>query len=196
MTKLLALAICSVVGSAVGLGATGCSPRMSVGYDATAHVRGPLANLQTISRVEAVTGSDMPAPPEGRNYSLGIGFGDKRLNIGARVSANNISGSTLAIDGAQYMSASGALDVRYNVLRFKNFATGIQLAPTRTLLIDSTGGTHSWGSGLRYGGGVSFSLVGFSIFADAYQEKLIFIEGPAEGNSTRTGVTLGLAFQP
>lgn len=188
MTKLLALAVC--------VAAIGCSPRMSVGYDATAHVRGPLANLQTISRVEAVTGADMPAPPEGRNYTLGIGFGDKRFTIGGRVSANNISGSTLAIDGMQYMSASGALDVRYNVLRFKNFSTGIQLAPSRTLLVDSTGGTKSWGSGLRYGGGVAVSLSAFSIYADAYQEKMIFIDGPAEGNSTRTGITLGLAFQP
>jgi hypothetical protein len=188
MTKLLALAVCLV--------ATGCHPRLSVGYDATAHVRGPLANLQTISRVEAVTGTDLPAPPEGRNYSLGIGFGDKNLSIGGRVSANNVSGSTLAIDGAQYMSASGALDCRYNFLRIKNFSTGIQLAPTRTLLVDSTTGERSWGSGLRYGGGVALSLSAFSIYADAYQEKMIFIEGPAEGNSTRTGITVGLAFQP
>ena len=188
MTRLAVLAVC--------LAAGGCSPKLTVGYDATAHVRGPLANLQTISRVEAVTGTDLPAPPEGRNYSLGIGFGDKRFSIGGRVSANNISGSTLEIEGPQYMSASGALDVRYNVLRIKNFSTGIQLAPTRTLLLDSTDGTRSWGSGLRYGGGVAFTMAAFSIYADAYQEKMIFIEGPAKGNSTRTGVTLGLAFQP
>ena len=188
MTKLLALALC--------LAAAGCHPRLSVGYDATAHVRGPLANLQTISRVEAVTGTDLPAPPEGRNYSLAMGFGDKNLSIGGRVSANNVSGSTLAIDGMQYMSASGALDFRYNWLRFKHISTGILLAPTRTLLVDSTTGDRSWGSGIRYGGGVAVSLAAFSIYADAYQEKMIFIDGPAEGNSTRTGVTVGLAFQP
>ena len=181
---------------ALCLAATGCHPKLSVGYDASAHVRGPLANLQTISRVEAVTGYDMPAPPEGRNYSLGLGFGDRRFSIGGRVSANNVSGSTLAIDGPQYVSASGAVDFRYNVLRFKGFATGVQLAPSRTLLVDSTSGTHSWGSGLRYGGGVSYTLSAFAIYADLYQEQMIFVEGPAEGNSTRTGVTVGLAIQP
>ena len=186
MTKLVALAVCLA----------GCHPKLSVGYDASAHVRGPLANLQTISRVEAVTGTDQPAPPEGRNYSLGIGVGDKRFTVGGRVSANNISGSTLEIAGPQYMSASGALDVRYNVVRFKNFSTGVQLAPTRTLLVDSTSGERSWGSGLRYGGGAAVSLGALSIYADAYQEKMIFIEGPAKGNSTRTGITLGLAFAP
>jgi len=159
MTKLLALAVC--------LAASACSPRLSVGYDTTASVRGPLANLQSISRVEAVTGIDQPAPPEGRNYSLGLGFGDKNLTIGARVSANNISKSTLEIDGAQYASASG-----------------------------STAGTHSWGSGIRYGGGAAVSVFGFSLYAEGYQEKMIFIDGPAEGNSTRTGITVGLAFQP
>jgi hypothetical protein len=188
MTKLAVLALC--------LAASACSPKLTVGYDATAHVRGPLANLQTISRVEAVTGIDMPAPPEGRNYSLGIAFGDKNLTIGGRVSANNISKSTVEIDGAQYASASGALDVRYNVLRFNHFSTGLLLAPSRTLLVDSTGGTHSWGSGIRYGGGAAVSMFGFSVFAEGYQEKMIFIDGPAEGTSTRTGVTVGLAFQP
>lgn len=188
MTNLGVLAVC--------LAASGCHPKMSIGYDATSHVRGPLANLQSISRIEAVTGTATPAPAEGENYSLGIGFGDKRLSIGGRVSANNISGSTLEVEGAQYMSASGALDVRYNVIRVKSFSTGIQLAPTRTLLVDSTDGTRSWGSGLRYGAGVALSVASFSIYADAYQEKIIFIDGPAEGNSTRTGVTLGLAFHP
>lgn len=186
MTKV-ALAVCL---------AAGCHPKMSVGYDATAHVRGPLANLQTISRVEAVTGTDTPPPPEGRNYSLGIGFGDKRFTVGGRVSANNLSGSSLEIEGAQYMSASGALDVRYNVLRIEHFSLRLQLAPTRTLLLDSTDGTRSWGSGLRYGGGIAVSLAAFSIYADAYQEQMIFIEGPAEGRSTRTGITVGLAFHP
>jgi hypothetical protein len=188
MTKLLALAIC--------LAATGCSPKLSVGYDTTAKVTGPLANLQTISRVEAVTGTDTSPPPEGRNYSLGLAFGDKNFTIGTRVGANNISGSTLSVDGPQYMSASGAIDFRYNLIRFKHVALGMELAPTRTLLVDSTDGTRSWGSGIRYGGGASVMLGPLSVYADAYQEKMMFIEGPADGTSTRTGVTLGVAFQP
>jgi len=188
MTKLTALVLCLAVSA--------CSPKLSVGYDTTAKVTGPLANLQTISRVEAVTGTDMPAPPEGRNYSVGLGFGDKNFVVGARVSANNISKSTLSIDGAQYASASGAVDVRYNFLRFKHLSTGILLAPSRTLLLDSTSGDTSWGSGIRYGAGAAVSAFGFSVFAEGYQEKMIFVEGPAEGNSTRTGVTVGLSFQP
>jgi hypothetical protein len=186
--NVLVLVLCAVV--------AGCHPKLSIGYDATAHTRGPIANLQTISRVQAVTGIATAAPPVGRNYNLGLGFGDKRLTIGAVVNANNVSGSTLEVTGPQYVSASGSLEVRYAWLRIKNFSTEVQLAPTRTILVDSTTGDRSWGSGLRYGAGVRVSLAMFSVFADAYQEKMVFIEGPAEGSSTRTGMTLGVAFQP
>jgi hypothetical protein len=188
MQRLLVLAVC--------VAAAGCHPKLSVGYDATAHTRGPLANLQTISRVEAVTGADAPAPAMGRNYSLGLGFGDKNFTIGALVNANNVSGSTLEINGPQYVTGSAALDFRYSWLRIKNFSAGMQLAPTRTILVDSTSGEHSWGSGVRFGGGIKLTAKSFSIYADAYQEKMIFVEGPAQGMSTRTGMTLGVAFQP
>ena len=36
----------------------------------------------------------------------------------------------------------------------------------------------------------------FSLYADAYQEKMSFIEGRGKRNSTRTGVTVGVAFHP
>ena len=175
----------------------GCHPRISLGYDTSASTKGPLANLQTIPRVAPVTGALAPVPPEGRNYSLGIGFGDKNFTIGPRIHANNVSGSTRDVmTGPQYLSAAAALDFRYNFIRYKGFATTMMLAPSRTILVDSASGDHSWGSGVRYGGGLSFSLSAFSVYADAYQEKMVFVEGPAQGNSTRTGVTLGIAFQP
>jgi hypothetical protein len=34
------------------------------------------------------------------------------------------------------------------------------------------------------------------VFGDAYQEDLMFLDGPAKGTSRRTGITIGVAFQP
>lgn len=181
------------------LAAAGCHPRIAVGYDATARVTGPLANLQSIPRIVAITGDPnaAPAAPEGRTFNAGVGFGDKIFQIGLGVRANNIAKSTLDIaNGPQYLSAAASLDFRYTFVRIKGISTNLVLAPTRTLLVDSAAGEYSWGSGVRYGAGLQFKLSAFAVFADAYQEKIIFGEGPAYGNSTRNGVTLGLAFQP
>ena len=179
--------------------ATGCNPRLHAGYDATASVRGPLANLQSIPRIAAITGDPnaAPAPPEGRTINAGIGFGDKVFQIGLGIRANNIAKSTLEIaNGPQFLSAAASLDFRYTWVRIKNFSTNLVLAPTRTLLVDSAAGDYNWGNGVRYGAGLQVKLGSFGVFADAYQEKIIFSEGPAYGNSTRSGMTIGLAFQP
>jgi hypothetical protein len=170
---------------------------MAVGYDASAHVRGPLANLQTIPRVTAVTGLPAPAPPEGRNYSIAMGFGDRNFTVGMRVHGNNISGSTLDLaSGPQYMSGAAAIDARWTFFRIKGLATAATLAPSYTLLVDTTSAQKYWGNGIRYGAGISYQISAVSVFADAYQERLMFQDGPATGNSTRTGLTIGMAFQP
>lgn len=175
-----------------------CHPRLSAGYDTSAHVRGPLANLQSIPRVAAFTGIEGTTPaPEGRTVNAGLSFGDRVFQIGLGLRANNIAKSTLDVtNGPQYLSAAASLDFRYTWVRIKNFSTNVVLAPTRTLLVDSASAAYTWGSGVRYGGGVVFSLSAFGIYADAYQEKIVFGEGPAYGNSTRTGLSVGLAFQP
>jgi hypothetical protein len=176
-----------------------CHPKLSAGYDTTARTSGPLANLQSIPRIAAFTGdaSTMAPAPEGRTLNAGVGFGDKNFNIGIGLRANNIAKSTLDLaNGPQYLSAAASLDFRYTWIRIRNISTNLVLAPTRTLLVDSASGDHSWGSGIRYGAGVALSLSMFSIYADGYQEKIMFVEGPAYGNSTRTGISIGLAFQP
>jgi hypothetical protein len=183
---------------AVAIMLTACHPRLSVGYDGQAHTTGPLANLQTIPRIAAVTGIAIaaPAPPEGRNYNMGLGFGDKNFTINVGLRANNISKSTLDIvNGPQYVSAAAALEFRYNWLRWKNFALSMQLAPTRTFLLDSTSGNYTWGSGVRYGAGMNVAAKFLSVYADAYQERIFFFDGPAAGMSTRTGISLGVAVQ-
>lgn len=171
-------------------------PKVSVGFDSSASVKGPLANLAPIARREAVTGSASAPPPDGRNYSVGLAFGNRDFTAGLRVHGNNIAGGTLDDSGPQYISGAAALELRYSFLRYKGLAaTGI-VAPTRTLLIDSTDGTHTWGNGVRYGGSASYTIKGVGLFADVYQEQVVFGDGPAEGNSTRNGITLGLSFQP
>jgi hypothetical protein len=179
------------------LATAACAPRIAIGYDSTAKMTGPLANLMPIARRTAITGEAAAPVPEGRNYSFGLGFGDKSMNVGLRVQGNNITSSTLDNnDGPQYLSAAAALDLRFSFLRWKGLAATGFLAPGRTVLIDSVNGERSWGSGIRYGGAASYSLLGFTVFADFYQEKLVFSDGPATGNSSRSGITLGLAFQP
>jgi hypothetical protein len=181
--------------SAIVLG--GCSPKLTVGYDASAHVRGPLANLQSIPRIAAFTGEDVAHnAPEGRTFNMGISFGDQKFQLGLGMRANNIAKSTLDIaNGPQYLSAAASLDFRYTWIRIKNFSTNLVLAPTRTLLLDSASADYSWGNGLRYGAGVLFKIRSFGVFADAYQEQIVFGEGPAYGQSTRNGISVGLAFQ-
>lgn len=187
----------TVIIAAVVLAA--CHPKLNMGYDASAHVRGPLANLSTIPRIAGFTGdaaNTQPAP-EGRTVNAGLGFGDDNFQLGIGLRANNIAKSTLDVaNGPQYVSAAASLDFRYTWVRIKNFSTSLVLAPTRTLLVDSANGTYSWGNGVRYGTGLMFKLSMFGIYTELYQEKIVFGEGPAFGNSTRTGVSVGLAFHP
>jgi hypothetical protein len=174
-----------------------CHPRLSVGYDVSAHTRGPLGNLQSIPRLAALDNGPTaaPAPPEGRTYDVGLGFGDKRFQVGLAVHANDVSGAMIEPNGPRYMSAVAAAEFRFSWLKIKNVSSHILLSPTRTLLVDSMTGDTSWGSGIRYGGGFALALKSFSVYMDAYQEELFFTDGPAVGNSSRAGMTLGLAYQ-
>ena len=144
-----------------------------------------------------VTGFPVRAPPEGKTFSLGVGGGTRWLTVGGRVFVNNISGDTLdAYKGPQFMSAGGAIDIRGALAVFRGLSVTAQLAPTRTILVDTTRGDASWGTGVRYSAGLSYALWMIHLYADAFQEQLWFGAGPADGNSTRTGVTIGIAFQP
>ena len=179
------------------LATSACAPRLAIGIDSTAKVDGPLANISPIARRTALSGiQSIEPPPEGHNYSVGLGFGDKNFTLGMRVQGNDLSGATLGDDGPQYVSAAAQLEFRYAFLRLKGIGVTALLAPGRTVLVDTTNGGHNWGSGIRYGGALSYTLAGFSVFADVYQEQLVFVDGPAEGRSSREGVTVGLSFQP
>jgi len=186
-----------VVVAALALSA--CHPKISAGYDASASVRGPLANLSSIPRIAGFTGDaqDGTPAPEGRTANLGLAFGDRNFQVGVGLRANNIAKSTLDVaNGPQYVSAAASLDFRYSWIHIGPFSTSIVLAPTRTILVDSANGSYSWGNGLRYGSGAMLKYSAFGIYADLYQEKIVFGEGPAFGDSTRTGLTVGLTFQP
>ncbi|MDX2090381.1 MAG: hypothetical protein SFX73_21160 [Kofleriaceae bacterium] len=174
-----------------------CAPRVSVAYDASARLSGPLANTNGIARLTAVTGLPVRPPPEGKTFSLGVGGGTRWLTVGGRLFANNISGVTLdAYTGPQFVSAGAALDIRGALALIYGLSATLQVSPTRTLLIDTTRGDSTWGNGFRYGAGLSYGLWMVHVYADLFQEQLWFAEGPATGNSTRTGITVGLAFQP
>jgi hypothetical protein len=172
--------------------ATGCGAHISAGVDNSTNMRGPLASLTPIARREAVTGEPSVAPPDGRNYSVGVGWGDENFTIGMRGHMMNLAGGTFGDGGPQYLSAAAALEFRYSMIRLYGFSLAGILAPTRTLLIDSTDGERSWGNGVRYGGSTAYMFHGVGVYADVYQEQIVFSDGPAKGNSTRSGVTFGM----
>jgi hypothetical protein len=119
------------------------------------------------------------------------------MSIGLRVHANNISSSTLEpLAGPKYMSGAASLDMRFALISYKGIALMSLLAPSYTALVDTTNGSSTYGEGIRYGGSLQLSAGPVSVFADAYQEALMFLDGPATGTSRRTGITIGLAFQP
>ncbi|HEY4175514.1 MAG TPA: hypothetical protein VGM90_01720 [Kofleriaceae bacterium] len=157
-------------------------------------MRGPLASLTPIARRAAVTGAPAAAPEDGRNYSVGVGWGDENFTVGMRGHLMNLAGSTFDDSGPQYLSAAVALEFRYSMIRMFGFSLAGILAPTRTLLVDSTDGQRSWGNGVRYGGSTAYMFHGVGFYADVYQEQIVFADGPAKGNSTRSGVTFGMAF--
>jgi len=175
--------------------ATGCSPRLHVGMDSQTTTTGPLGNLQAQPRLAAID-EVRPAPPEGRNVAFGIGYGDRDFQLGLGVRGNGVSGSTLEVGGPRYLSAAASLDFRYHFLRYKWFSAGVKLAPTRTLLVDTMSNERHWGSGVTYGGGGALTLGAVQVYADVYEERIVFGDGPATGVSARQGVTIGLAFQP
>jgi len=173
---------------------TGCGAHISAGIDNSTNMRGPLAALTPIARREAVTGAPAAPPPDGRNYSVGLGWGDENFTIGLRGHMMNLAGGTFGDAGPQYISAAAALEFRYSMIRFKGFSLAGVLAPTRTVLIDSTVGERTWGNGVRYGGSTGYMFHGVGVYADVYQEQIVFSDGPAMGNSTRSGVTFGMVL--
>ena len=173
----------------------GCHARLSMGTDMSAKLTGPMAHLQTIPRLTATTKIPAPPPPEGRNYSGAIAVGDHRMSLGLRFNANNVSGSTLdPMSGPQYVSAALAIDVRCALLSYKGVGLMIDVGPSRTMLVDTTINSKSYGDGIRFGGGLQYVHKSVAVFGDYYREVLSFQDGPARGNSFRTGITLGLAL--
>ena len=161
----------------------------------SAKLTGPMAHLQTIPRLAATQKIPAPPPPEGRNYSAALGIGDHRMSLGVRVNANNVSGSTLdPMSGPQYVSAAAAIDVRCALITYKGMGLIVEVSPSRTMLVDTTINAKTYGDGIRYGGGLQYvHRKTFAIYGDYYREILSFMDGPARGNSYRTGITLGLA---
>jgi len=163
----------------------------------SATTRGPLGQIQYKTREEGVLGRTAPPAEPGRNYSVGLAFGDRRMTVGVRVHGNNMSSEMLdPARGAQYISGAAAVDMRYSVVELGGVSAVAMLAPSTTALFDSLSGDVTYGAGMRVGGGLAYRLKAFSVYADAYRETLMFQDGPAAGNSTRSGVTVGVAFQP
>ena len=167
---------------------------VSAGYDMSPKVSGRLAPLVSQSM------SSTPAPA-GSSYAATIGGRVKAFSIDVGVQAHDVSQASFAIpnplapSGPRYLTGSTSLDFGCDVITWHHLSVHMHAGPALGGMIDRmTGGTYS-AQGMRAGAGVSASLGPLTAFVDVTDTQLAFTDGPAAGNSTLTGVTVGIALR-
>jgi len=176
----------------------GCHPYLAVGYDAHTTKRGPLADamVQPIARSTSAPAAALPEP-DSKTYSGSLGGGTKNVVVAGTLLLHDVSSGSWANPESgtpHYVTATGAVDVSWSWLRWKLLSTALHGGPARTLLVDRTTGGTSWANGVRYGASAAVSLAIVTLYADLHRELVQFSDGPAEGTSSITGLTLGVAF--
>lgn len=165
----------------------GCHPRFAVGYDARPRAHGAMAAMKA-PPADALT-AGTPAVPDGGDYSFAAGGGAKDFTISGALELHDVTR-----DGP-YLTAAAGLDFDWRLIRYRWFSTAIHVGPRRTVMVDRDTGEREWGYGLRYGVGVAVAVSVIEVFADLHRDSLQFDFGPAAGDSSLSGLTLGLALR-
>jgi len=168
---------------------------LRAGFDTATRSTGPLAAAIKHPNVTRTDGVVELPPVEGRNYSVGGGFGDRHITIGMSLSAHDATQASFA-PGTGYLAMTAAIDLRWTIMRFAHIAPVVDVGPARMMLLDRTTGDRTWGNGLHFGGGVQLVFGRFAMFGAAYREVIVFDGGAAKGTSTLDGITVGLALTP
>lgn len=148
----------------------GCRPYIAAGYDASAHVNGPLATMMSAR----TTGS----------YSVAVGGGARDFTVQLAAQQHDA--------GAQEVAPSSSLDLAWTWLRLPHVSTNVHGGGAAMLLVDRMTGEHAVGQGFRYGAAVDIEASVFHVIVDYYRAGFLFGDGPATGFSDMTGVMVGL----
>src|SRR5689334_17724440 len=133
----------------------GCRTYIAAGYDTTAKVHGPLANLVAAPVAARTISAAAPAPapaPSGDNVSLAVGGGARDFTIELGLHVHDVTSQTFALpDPAtlagtpHYMTTSTSLDMRWTWLRTHHVAAHLHVGPAAALLVDRSSGATSLG---------------------------------------------------
>lgn len=186
----------------VVVGAVGCTPYVSAGYDTNSSLRGPIKNMVTQPAASARQ-EDAPPVEDTRSYSFAFGaaFGPRMgIELGAHlhdVNAASFSLPTIEQMGVdpnspRYLLGSTSLDVRYRWLLTRYVTSDVHIGPAAGLLVDRGLLDYQVGDGFRFGATVGVKLGKVSAFADLYETEMVFADGDAKGVSGLTGVTFGI----
>jgi len=144
----------------------------------------------TARSTDALT-ADTSAPAETQansSFSMSVGGGARDLTIAAAILSHDL--------GSEYLTLSAAIDIRWTLVRWRGLSAGVNVGPTRTLLLAHDYSALEMGGGVRGGGGLAYSRKAFSVFAEYYRGMIGFGDGPAKGTTMLGGLIVGLAFQP
>jgi hypothetical protein len=162
-----------------------CHPQLAAGYETSSHVSGPLNNM--VAPVARQPGaSDATAPA--RSVSMWIGGGGRYASIDAGLHLHDIDSQTA-------MLATASVDCRFMIPFYNHIAFGGHIGPAAGMVVDRTSGEDAFGQGVRFGGLVSANVGAFGVFADVYETEMVFLSGAAKGNSTLTGLIVGVALR-
>jgi len=183
----------------------GCHPYIAAGVAPAWKMSGPLASAvsEPVARTMAATASTTAAPMTGNAYEVEAGSSYYDFFLGVNLQAQNITthsfpafaGGSMADGTPHYVNATATFEIAWAWLHWKWVSSYIHAGPSRSVLYDRSGGSNDWGFGYRYGGGLAASLSQFSIYADLYKTGLVFGDGPANGFSSASGLTVGIAFR-
>lgn len=188
----------------LGLAAAGCMPHMSAGYDTTTHLSGPLSNMVTQPAAAARQDPATVDPVvQQRSYSFAAGGGNRRFGIEAGVHLHDVNSQSFDLPTVQGVSPSSpryllttlSLDMKIGIVLLPHFDAGVHLGPAGGLVIDRTDASHAYADGLRFGAMASLWWGHVAGFVDLFETEMVFTSGPAEGTSTLTGFTVGIALR-
>ena len=191
-----------VVAAAVAACATGCMPTLSAGYDARTNLSGPIKNLVT-TPVATARGESAPPVEDTHSYSFAAGFKLHRFGVEFGLHLHDVKGASFSVPSPQsydptsprYLITTGSVDFRIRWLQVAHLASDLHFGPAGGFLVDrGTAGTDL-GQGFRIGAAMATTLGPVNAFADFYLLDMVYVDGPARGSSSLTGITIGIALR-
>ena len=177
-------------------------PTLSAGIDTRTNMSGPIKNLVT---QPAATARSESAPPveDTRSYSFAAGIKLHRFGVEFGLHLHDVKGASFSVPSEtsydptspRYLITTGSLDFRIRWLEFRHFASDLHAGPAGGFLVDRGTAGMEFGQGFRLGAAVATTLGPLNAFADFYLLDMVYLDGPAKGGSSMTGVTLGFAFR-